>query len=465
MKPAYITKLTAIASAVLAAVLVLIPFHAFLTVAASTITGNYEFIRLWKEVLLLVLVPAVVVIVWKTPGLWSRLKLQMQGGWLFWAIGCYVLLHIVLGLLALAKGQVNGYAMLYAWIINLRPMMIFVLAWVLASQMPWLHQNWKRLLLWPAAVVVGFGLLQATVLPPDFLQNFGYSASTIDPYQTVDQKEDYIRIQSTLRGSNPLGAYLVLALAAALVLLSRRKVRDNLLLAGLLTVGLLVLAATYSRSAYVGLIVVVLALALSAVRSRRAQLRLWAGLVVVALLLGGVFAVFRENDHLENTLFHTNEQSQSSVSSNEQRATALQGGSRDVLAEPFGRGPGTAGPASAHNLYPARISENYYLQLGQEVGLLGMGLFIAIVVMVGRRLWALREDALPKVLLVSLAGISFINLVQHAWADETLALLWWGLAGIALAVSGVGGQPAILKGNHHGKTKKASRNQPQTKKS
>ena len=37
------------------------------------------------------------------------------------------------------------------------------------------------------------------------------------------------------------------------------------------------------------------------------------------------------------------------------------------------------------------------------------------------------------ILFVSLIGISFINLLSHAWADDTLSLLWFGLAGIALA--------------------------------
>jgi hypothetical protein len=35
-------------------------------------------------------------------------------------------------------------------------------------------------------------------------------------------------------------------------------------------------------------------------------------------------------------------------------------------------------------------------------------------------------------LLASLIGISFVNLLSHAWADDTLAYLWWGLAGIAI---------------------------------
>ncbi len=433
MKPVYMTKLTTLTSAGLAAILLLVPFHAFLTVALSTLTGNYEYLRLWKEILLLGLAVTTVVIVAKTPGLWQRLWSQLQAGWLFWAVAAYVVLHLVLGLVALAEGQVNSYALLYALIINLRPLLIFVLAWVLASQSPWLHRYWKRLLLGPAVVVIGFGLLQTTVLPTDFLRSFGYGVSTIEPYQTIDEKLDYVRIQSTLRGSNPLGAYLVLILVATMVVFNRQRSRHNLALGLLITAGAVVLAVTYSRSAYIGIVLSLLALALVAVRGQQARRRLWTGLAVCAVVAAGVFAVFRENDRFENTFFHTNEQSQSAVSSNAQRLTFLQTSAEDVLTEPFGRGPGTAGPASVHNSQPSRIAENYYLQIGQETGWLGLGLFIAILAMIAGRLWRLRADPLARALVVSLVGLSFINLVQHAWTDDTLVLLWWGFAGIALA--------------------------------
>ena len=195
------------------------------------------------------------------------------------------------------------------------------------------------------------------------------------------------------------------------------------------------LFATYSRSAYIGAFVAALALVLMLVHKSRLQRQLWWGLAVFAVVLAGAFALLRDNDRFENTFFHTNEQSQSATSSNSQRLSALQGATRDVVHEPFGRGPGTAGPASVHNSRPGRISENYYLQIGQEVGWLGLGLFVAIVVMVGHSLWRLRHELLARTLFVSLIGISVVALVQHVWADDTLALLWWGFAGVALATS------------------------------
>jgi len=425
------TKISVLASYVLGGILLLVPFHALLTIFASTLVGHYDLLKLWKEVLLLLLTPVAGWVVWKTPDLQKRLR----EGWLFWAIAAYVLLHLCLGAIALAKGQVNNYSLVYAWIINLRPLLIFVLAYIFATQTPWLRDNWKRLLLVPAVLVIGFGMLQATVLPYDFLRNFGYNVNTIEPFQTVDSKLGYVRIQSTLRGSNPLGAYLVLILSGLLVLMQRNRSRRNITVILITLAGAGVLFATYSRSAYIGAFVAALALVLMLVHKSRLQRQLWWGLAVFAVVLAGAFALLRDNDRFENTFFHTNEQSQSATSSNSQRLSALQGATRDVVHEPFGRGPGTAGPASVHNSRPGRISENYYLQIGQEVGWLGLGLFVAIVVMVGHSLWRLRHELLARTLFVSLIGISVVALVQHVWADDTLALLWWGFAGVALATS------------------------------
>lgn len=435
MKLLSIDKLTTVATYALAAIFILLPFHAFLTIliaSAFNAPGHYDLIRLWKEAALLVLTPVAAVLVWKTPGLTNQLK----KGWLFWCITAYVILHLLIGVVALAKGQVNLYALEYALIVNLRPLLIFVIAFIVASRSPWLRDHWVQLLLWPAAVVIGFGLLQVFVLPTDFLQNFGYSTSTIEPFETVDQKLDYIRVQSTLRGANPLGAYLALALSAVVVLLLKIKNnQDQRQIAGItmLSAGLIVLVSTYSRSAYVGLVLAGITAILLVVHGRQAKQRLAIGLAVASVLAIGALVTLRDNNRFENTFFHTDETSQSAISSNGQRSTALRSGVADIVREPFGRGPGTAGPASAHNIAPARIAENYYLQLGQELGWLGLGLFVAITIAVGRRLLALRRESFARVLLASLVGIVFINLVSHAWTDDTLGLLWWGLAGVALA--------------------------------
>lgn len=434
------SKLVVCLNYVLALILVVLPFHAFLTIAVANVTGGYEFIRLWKEVLILAISPVVAWTVWKRPITWR----QLRSGWLVWCIGAYAALHILLGLVALAKGQVNSYAMLYAWDINLRFLLFFILALMLTSQWDWLHRHWSKVIVWPAVVVVSFGLLQLFALPVDFLQRFGYGLGTVMPFETVDQKLDYVRIQSTLRGANPLGAYMVVVLSALAVILLR-DFRDKRQIMGvtMFSASLIVLMATYSRSAYVGAFLAVLTAVWLVLHGQKARRRLAIGLVALTLLAAGFAAALRDNDRLQNTFFHTDENSASPMSSNEVRSSALQSALDDVIDEPFGRGPGTAGPASQHNVQPERIAENYYLQIGQELGWLGMALFVGINGLVARGLWQRRRDGLARALLASLAGIAFIGLVQHVWTDDTLALVWWGMAGAALSIT-PGQPPAIL---------------------
>jgi hypothetical protein len=140
----------------------------------------------------------------------------------------------------------------------------------------------------------------------------------------------------------------------------------------------------------------------------------------------------RHNPTYENIFFHTQTGSSIKTSSNDGHLSAFKDGIHDLLNEPLGRGVGTAGPASVYNNNNVRISENYFLQIAQETGWAGLIIFITITYLVACELWYRRSEILARFLLASLAGITFVNLLSHAWADDTLAYLWWGLTGLAL---------------------------------
>ena len=195
---------------------------------------------------------------------------------------------------------------------------------------------------------------------------------------------------------------------------------------------------TYSRSAYLGLIASLGSL-FYLIKLDKKWRKQFAFVCIVGLtLLGLIFVSIRHNSVAENVLFHTSNSSKAKTSSNSQRAGALETGLKQVIHEPLGEGPGTAGPASVHNNHPARIAENYYIQVAQETGWVGVTIFIAINVLLALELWRRQADPLASLLLASLIGISIVNMLSHAWADDTLSLLWWGMAGIALT-------PAIIK--------------------
>ena len=60
------------------------------------------------------------------------------------------------------------------------------------------------------------------------------TATTIPVFETINNNPEYVRIASTLRGANPLGAYLLIPISLLTVLLIRngRNWRQAIFLAG-----------------------------------------------------------------------------------------------------------------------------------------------------------------------------------------------------------------------------------------
>ena len=415
------SKASFLASYLIIAILVVLPFYTLLSVWASSNFGHLNALRVFKELLLLPLGAYAAILVVKNKPLLQR----WAGSWLVRLILAYGLFTMAYGLTLVARHSVATPAVLQGLILNLRFLWLFMVVWAVSYANPLIRNQWAKIVLIPASLAVSFGLLQRLVLPMDFLKHFGYGPSTIDAVETVDQKLGYQRIQSGLRGANPFGAYLVVVLTAAVAYVKRHAYLWLLIAAGLLA-----LFFTYSRSAWIGVVVSLACYGWLTVSNRRARRQMLVIATVLVLLFGMATWVLRNNDLVQNSLFHADETSQA-VSSNSQRANALNQGLREVAQEPLGRGPGTAGPASVRNNGQVRIAENYFLQIGQELGWLGLSLFVAINALVAWELWR-RTTTLAKVLLATLVGITVVNLISHAWADDALSLLWWGLAGAAI---------------------------------
>jgi hypothetical protein len=415
-----------VTAAIITFVLLIIPFHAFISVWLASNFGHYTAFRLWKEALLgIATLGALYLVLFD-----KKTRLRTLYHELTWLIVAYFTVQFLWAAWAIAHDNVTTKAAAYGVLVDLRFILFFLCAWVIGSRTVRLSANWSKVLVWPAMVVIAVGLLQAFVLPTDFMRHFGYSDATIPPYETINHNTMYIRIMSTLRGANPLGEYLLLPISGLLVLMTvgKRNWRRSLALGG----GIVVLFFSFSRAAWIGL--VLSALTVAALRLNKSQLRYVgfgsAGLVLVTAV---VSAVFWNNTHFQNFVFHTQDNSAVAVSSNDGHVSAFSGGLKDAIHEPLGRGPGTAGPASVYNAgHSARISENYFLQLAQETGWLGVALFSSINIFVARLLWQRRSNPLATMLLASLVGMVFVNLLSHAWTDDTIAYVWWGFAGIAI---------------------------------
>ena len=415
------------ASYLVIAILVSLPVYTLLATWLGSNFGHLDLFRILKELCMLPLgVYAAYVVAKNRPLLreWAK-------SWLVILILVYGLLTVNYALVSLFRHSVATNAVLYGLISNLRFLWFMLVVWAVCYGNPLIRRYWVKIVLVPASAAIGFGLLQKFMLPNDFLRHFGYGPKTIPAIETVDQKLSYQRIQSSLRGANPFGAYLVLVLTTTVAYIRRSKY-----MWALLATGLTALLFTYSRSAWIGLIISLSVYGWLSVTDPKQRRVILAGVAGLGLLLVLGAWAFRHNTTIQNTVFHSDNTSHAKTSSNTQRAGALEKGWHDVEHEPFGRGVGTAGPASVRNGTP-RIAENYYLQIGQEVGWLGLSLFLAINLLVAHALW-IRSTPLARVLLASFIGLTVVNMISHAWADDTLSLLWWGLAGVALST------PAIM---------------------
>jgi len=408
-------------------IIMVMPFHAFLTVWLSSLVGHYTALRLWKELLLIVAGSGAIFLLLTD----QKIRQNTLSRRIVWLILAYIALNIVWGIIGFFGGDLSAKALGYGLIVNTRFLIFFLIAWAVALRTDRLRNNWQKMVLWPAVIVVVFGILQFSVLPNDFLKHFGYSVSTIEPFETINSNSNYIRISSTLRGANPLGAYLIIPITflAMLIMRGKRTWQNVTLLIG----ALMALAFTFSRSAWIGTALALSTLGVMNLEGRNiAKSNLLLLSLLLALIAGSAYAL-RSNSHFQNVVFHTEDRSVVKVSSNQNHWSATKNGVIDVVKHPLGFGPGSAGPASSYNNGKGRIAENYFVQVGQELGWIGLVFFTVINIGVGYLLWLKRADPLALGLFASFIGITAVNMLMHAWADDTLAYVWWGLAGIAMA--------------------------------
>jgi hypothetical protein len=414
-----------VAATLISIVLFLMPFHAFLTVWAAALFGHYIAFRLWKEVFLLVIALCAGFLLLTD----HKIRSHTLSRHLVWIVLTYCAFIAGWGLLAYLRNDITLKAVGYGLISDLRFPVFFLLAWAVALRTNRLHKRSQKFILLPAAIVALFGVLQVLILPRDFLAHFGYNANTISPFETINHNVHYVRIASTLRGANPLGTYMIIpiSLLTILVLSAKRRWQDFALLASMV----FCLFFSFSRGAWIGTVVsVLLVLGVYGRRAIRKQ-HLLIGGAILLVGLGLIGVLVHRNARLENIVLHTEAHSSIKTTSNQGHISATISGIRDVLHHPFGQGVGTSGPASVYN-NKTRIPENYYLQIAEEAGWFGIALFLLMNAGVGYLLWLRRHDPLALCLVASLVGISVVNLFSQAWADDTLAYVWWGLAGIAM---------------------------------
>lgn len=433
-------SLGAVYEAGLVAILFLIVLHAPVSVWLGTVLPDYATVlKAWKEIALLMLAIVAVVLISRVK-LWHTL---IHSPPILLALA-YIDVHF---LMALALGG-EREGVVAGLMIDLRFVVMFILMYVLVQLRPAAMKRIFASVAAGAALVIGFGLLQITVLPDDILSSIGYSKTTsIAPYITIDTNTDYVRINSTLRGPNPLGALAVVYITLAVAYLVKHYAtasvrRKAALIGGSLAAGA-VLFATYSRSAYLALIAALAVVVAASVAIRRRVL-LGAGIALVGV--AGVVALTAQTDWFSNVILHENPESTVVSKSNDEHLRSLQAGWHRLVTQPFGHGIGSTGSASLYDANPRNdvIIENYYFFVAHEVGWLGAALFIGLFGYVMVQLWRQKSDWRALGVFASGIGLALIGLLLPVWADDTVALTWWALAGAVMAMQSPTPKPRHL---------------------
>lgn len=460
--------------------LCLLPLHALaVTVGTRVIRGPglppWGVLAVWKEALLgAVLLLAIIEIVWSAVRQCSatlrRTDRQAAESGVVHAYRMFTVDVIDLCLLALFVLSVlvhpwTAPGALTAYVLGFRYDLMAPLAFLVLRRVPW--SAWcismtPRCLIGIGAVVAAYGLL-TLVLPLQFFLSLGYSAahSLYDPagpiaaFQLIAESTVH-RVQSTMSGPNQLGLWLLLPLAAVL---AQGKVQWRSRWAVVVLVVLvLCVGATFSRTSWIAtcmLIATVVWMQASMVWRRR--LLLWGVPTLCILALVGALLSPKVIFRLSSTRGHFEKPIE---------------GLMHMVQVPWGMGLGSAGPASNRLKEPCvflrpqddpswakatpelcvflgktqvqpsdhacdcpLLTENWFVQIGVELGWLGMGLWLAMTLRVAERLWnASRRGigSLPLMLLAAWIALGVASLLLHAWEDAALAYTVYILLAMAL---------------------------------
>lgn len=250
-----------------------------------------------------------------------------------------------------------------------------------------------------------------------------YNPADVRNYVTLGGHE-FVRASSVMGSPLALGHFLLVPFALALERAMRGRTRGAIGQAVLIGAGILL---TQTRSALLGAgLIVILVLRRSPGRSEQARSRFW--LVLVGALVAATPFI------LSAGMLDRFSDSGSTTAHQEGFFNGL-----SVIGEhPLGQGLGTSAGVGQRFNTASSVSENYYLQVGAEVGILGAALFIGFVVLVNRELRRARDqtgDALVTGARAGFVGIAVAAFFLHAFANQTVAWSAFAVAGLALGVT------------------------------
>ena len=471
---------------------ILLPFHALLvTVGTKLLEGSghppHSLLALWKEVLMaLIFLIAILELFQKDRKIIMGL---MHGERWKWMIspekGLILGLLLLAGILQFTNFQFSIFNSQFVF--GFKYLFVPLIFFAVLATLPW-EENFPEKKLFPALLIVGgiislYGII-TFFLPQGFFTLLGYSdahslyapGSSLSAFQQISGT-GIRRIQSTFSGPNQMGLWLLIPWSIALVEFLKSKVkaqkgkeqekRQKIFRIFAFCLLPFALFLTFSRSAWIAaFIITIVAIGMSVKGKQRVNIL--AALFSVVVLVGVVTMVVAPA--LINRSI-----------SNRHHFERVRDGIITMIDHPLGLGLGSAGPASNRTsdacvyfdegsdiswakdrsdlclfvgnaqIQPsidqkacrcALLPENWYVQVGIELGIIGFVLFASLIVIVARRLAMsderletvnmLTAHRLPLAAFLMFIGVSIAALFLHAWEDSAVAYTVWGLTGISL---------------------------------
>lgn len=419
------------------------PLHIFLSTWIGTSFGILEFTKVFKDIVLII--GFFLVLLASIKQIWLRQLLKEK---IVWLIASYCALNIVYAILKKTDQDAEILGIVYG-----TRFFIFFLYGMLLAQLYDAKKLLKQaitVVMVVALIVLLFGVVQYILLPNDALTHVGYQRSTgVLPAFFIDDKPDLERVMSTLRDPNSFGSYIIIVgiLAFAVLGIKQKKqyiklpkisVRNiNLVATCFHILVLLCLWFTFSRSAWIGFLAatgVYIVLGKNIIRQYISKKVLIVGSFLLLALATSLYSS-RNTYFMQNVILHK-DNSTVLEDPNQLRVRFWQESLDYIKQNPLGYGPGTAGLASIrNNVQGTVLTENYYLQILHELGVIGLALFLTIGLLVANKLFDKRNNTIALALLASFTGLAITNFLVHIWANEAVAYTWWGLAGVLIALN------------------------------
>ncbi|MGI8751457.1 MAG: O-antigen ligase family protein [Acidimicrobiales bacterium] len=287
---------------------------------------------------------------------------------------------------------------------------------------------------WNHLAVTDLGVTRYEHLVVGYQQSTAFNVHDIRSYSMIHGHR-VVRVGSVLFNNLAVGFVFALGLGTAAELVARGRARWWVYVSLPILGSALLL--TQTRSAIIaGIIATLIALRRRAGKTVRDRIHL-------ARILGALLVLILPFVLATGTL----QRFLSAPTSNADHQSAFTQGVDVIRSHPMGRGLGTAAgggqqAAAQKNQFtadsPVIVTESQYLQIGTQLGIVGLALYVTVLVLMLRRLLLRKRDdpvslapaAMSNVFAGALIGLLF----TQAFVDFELAVLFWGLAGLAVGV-------------------------------